>query len=68
MRLILWCLPYVFIEEKKLIHMNWLDLDIHDGNEKKVILDKKWVTLKIKRFNLRGCKQVDTELMVLQSL
>lgn len=40
MRLILWCLPYVFIEEKKLIHMNWLDLDIHDGNEKKVILDK----------------------------
>lgn len=35
MRLILWCLLYVFVEEKKLIHMNWLDLNIHDGNEKK---------------------------------
>lgn len=41
MRLILWCLLYVLIEEKNLIHMNWLDLDIHDGIEKKVILDKK---------------------------
>lgn len=40
MRLILWCLFYVFIEEKKLIYMNWLDFDIYDGNEKKVILDK----------------------------